>query len=325
MNASPDTFTLRSENIPCSGCARLPATSNVGHLSARKRRKTSIVRTFLSEEDDSQQLCRDFRKRCRKGLTQPSLVVVSAVEALSLVWPYGASAAETLPLEFIKGFLENVEHLGPLGPMFFVATMVGAEMVPLFPTQPLTIASGILFGAPKGALLALVGTSTAAVLAFQLSRRLGQKLAEKATEGEISEETRQSGIFARVQNAVESGSFQQQVVAVMLLRLTPVVPFSATNYLLGATPLKFPAYLVGSLAGLTFWCSIYATLGGAGRELLNGGVSLDVLFEDLLARASGYTQDAAIVMGALGILALLYYKFGRNSELEHDEHEEGRT
>jgi len=44
---------------------------------------------------------------------------------------------------------------------------------------------------------------------------------------------------------------------------------SATNYLLGATPLKFPAYLVGSLAGLTFWCSIYATLGGAGRELLN--------------------------------------------------------
>jgi len=58
---------------------------------------------------------------------------------------------------------------------------------------------------------------------------------------------------------------------------------------------------------------------------LQGGVSLDVLFEDLLARASGYTQDAAIVMGALGILALLYYKFGRNSELEHDEHEEGRT
>lgn len=255
---------------------------------------------------------------------KPSFVAVSAIEAFSLAWPHGAHAAETLPVEFIKGFLDNVEHLGPYGPLFFVATMIGAEMVPLFPTQPLTIASGILFGAPKGALLALVGTSTAAVLAFQLSRRLGQKLAEKAVAGEISEE-KQSGIFASVQNAVESGSFQQQVVAVMLLRLTPVVPFSATNYLLGATPLKFPAYLVGSLAGLTFWCSIYATLGGAGRELLKGGVSLDVLFEDLLARASGYTQDAAIVMGALGILAAVYYKFGRNTERKHDEHEEGRT
>lgn len=44
---------------------------------------------------------------------------------------------------------DNVEHLGPYGPLFFVAVMVGAEMVPLFPTQPLTIASGLLFGGPK--------------------------------------------------------------------------------------------------------------------------------------------------------------------------------
>ena len=51
--------------------------------------------------------------------------------------------------------------------------------------------------------------------------------------------------------------------------LTEVLQCSATNYLLGATPLKFPAFLVGSLAGLTVWCSIYAALGGAGRELLN--------------------------------------------------------
>lgn len=50
-------------------------------------------------------------------------------------------------------------------------------------------------------------------------------MAEKAAAEEISEEQRQSGIFNRVQNAIESGSFQQQVVAVTLLRLTPVVPF----------------------------------------------------------------------------------------------------
>lgn len=320
MNASPDLFPLPSEIIPsCSGRIRAPTIE----LRSRKKRRTSgIIRAFLSGDDSSQKQGTD-RDRCR-GWASSSFVAVSvsAVEALSCAWPNTANAAETLPAEFIKGFLANVEHLGPYGPAFFVATMVGAEMVPLFPTQPLTIASGILFGAPKGALLALLSTSTAAVLSFQLSRRLGQKLAEKAVAGEISEETRQSGIFSRVQNAVESGNFQQQVVAVMLLRLTPVVPFSATNYLLGATPLKFPAYLVGSLAGLTFWCTIYASLGGAGRELLKGGVSVDVLFEDLLNRASGYTQDAAIVMAALGISALLYYKFGRKSAL--DKHE-GRT
>ncbi len=81
----------------------------------------------------------------------------------------------------------------------------------------------------QGALLAVVSTSSAAMLAFQLSRRLGQKMAEKAAAEEISEEQRQSGIFSRVQNAIESGSFQQQVVAVTLLRLTPVVPFRSVK------------------------------------------------------------------------------------------------
>lgn len=41
---------------------------------------------------------------------------------------------------------ERVEGLGPYGPLFFVGTVVSAEMLPLFPTQPLTIASGLLFG-----------------------------------------------------------------------------------------------------------------------------------------------------------------------------------
>lgn len=44
---------------------------------------------------------------------------------------------------------DKVENLGPYGPVFFVGTVVSAEMVPLFPTQPLTIASGLLFGPLK--------------------------------------------------------------------------------------------------------------------------------------------------------------------------------
>lgn len=77
----------------------------------------------------------------------------------------------------------------------------------------------------QGAFLAVVGTSSAAMLAFQLSRKLGRQMADKAAAEEMSEEQRQSGILTRVQNAIESGSIQEQVVAVTLLRLTPVIPF----------------------------------------------------------------------------------------------------
>ena len=100
-----------------------------------------------------------------------------------------------------------------------------------------------------------------------------------------------------------------------------LVCYSATNYLLGATPLQFPAYIAGSLVGLTFWCSIYATLGAAGRELLRGGLGLDVLFDELLSKAGSYTEDAAIIMGVVGICIALYVKFAPQEDSSEDKHD----
>ena len=39
-----------------------------------------------------------------------------------------------------------MESLGPAGSVVFVLTVMVFEMVPLFPTQPLSLAGGLLFG-----------------------------------------------------------------------------------------------------------------------------------------------------------------------------------
>lgn len=36
--------------------------------------------------------------------------------------------------------------MGPAGCLVFVAVVMLSEMIPLFPTQPLSLASGLLFG-----------------------------------------------------------------------------------------------------------------------------------------------------------------------------------
>ena len=39
-----------------------------------------------------------------------------------------------------------MQALGPWGPGLFILTVLCCEMIPLFPTQPLALSSGLLFG-----------------------------------------------------------------------------------------------------------------------------------------------------------------------------------
>ena len=43
------------------------------------------------------------------------------------------------------------------------------------------------------------------------------------------------------------------------------------------TPLELPAFMTGTVAGMTVWGVVYASLGGASRSLLKSGVDLEEL------------------------------------------------
>lgn len=44
------------------------------------------------------------------------------------------------------------------------------------------------------------------------------------------------------------------------------------------TPLELPAFMAGTVAGMTVWGVVYASLGGASRSLLKSGVDPEQLF-----------------------------------------------
>ena len=52
---------------------------------------------------------------------------------------------------------------------------------------------------------------------------------------------------------------------------------SASNYILGLTPLPLPAFMGGTVIGMGIWSVVYASIGGAGRSVLRSGVGLDTL------------------------------------------------
>ncbi|KAF8058068.1 TVP38/TMEM64 family protein [Scenedesmus sp. PABB004] len=234
-----------------------------------------------------------------------------------------AHAAEGVPpaaLLLFREFLDQITALGPWGGALFVVTVMVAEMVPLFPTQPLTLASGLLFGPTKGAALVVLGVTLAAVNAFTLARGVGRGLAERIIAHEVGPPGEPDAAgggapgvgpvaaqLAAVSRAIEEGGFVRQVTAITLLRLTPVVPFSASNYLLGLTPVSLAPLVVGTVAGMSVWSLLYASLGSASRSLLDSGVALDVLMEDLAAKAGQYSEDVAVAGLGLGVVAGVTY------------------
>ena len=44
------------------------------------------------------------------------------------------------------------------------------------------------------------------------------------------------------------------------------------------TPLELPAFMAGTVAGMTVWGVVYASLGGASRSLLKSGMDTEQLF-----------------------------------------------
>jgi uncharacterized membrane protein YdjX (TVP38/TMEM64 family) len=154
---------------------------------------------------------------------------------------------------------EALKDLGPLGPVAFVLSISICECIPFFPTQPLSICSGLLFGAGSGAALNLLGLSIASTLAFTLSRTVGSGLAKAVVEAETGSSGSHSqgdesqnpvtAQIAKAQTAIENGGPLQQFTAILLLRLTPIVPFSASNYVLGLTPVSYGPFIGATVAG----------------------------------------------------------------------------
>ena len=64
------------------------------------------------------------------------------------------------------------------------AVLTISEMVPLLPTQPMALTSGIAFGAAKGTAVVFAANVTAATLAFLAAKGFGRALAERVVEEE---------------------------------------------------------------------------------------------------------------------------------------------
>ena len=169
------------------------------------------------------------------------------------------AASRLLPVAAWTKQLEGwISGLGALGYAAFYAIYVVATLL-FVPGAALTIGAGFLFGLVRGTAIVSAASTTAAGLAFLIARH--------AARGAVEARARKDARFTAIDRAI--GERGWKIVA--LLRLSPAVPFSLSNYFYGLTAIRFGPYLLTSWLAMLPATVLYVYLGAAGKAAARGG------------------------------------------------------
>jgi uncharacterized membrane protein YdjX (TVP38/TMEM64 family) len=167
------------------------------------------------------------------------------VVALSLL----AVAAYFLPIaQWTAALAERARGTGGLGAALFVAAYVGAT-VAFLPGSLLTLAAGFAYGPVWGLAVSSPASIAGATCAFLLGRTFLRDWALRKT----TDSPRMRAIW----HAVEREGFK----VVLLLRLSPLVPFNVLNYALSLSNVRLGTYVAASALGMLPGTALYVYLG----------------------------------------------------------------
>ncbi|HET8656065.1 MAG TPA: TVP38/TMEM64 family protein [Longimicrobiaceae bacterium] len=183
---------------------------------------------------------------------------------------------------YLPRFVGWVDGLGAWGAAAFIVGYVVAT-VALLPGSVLTLVGGAVFGLTRGTVYVFVAATLGATLAFLIARHLARPWVERR----VSADTR----FRRLDEAISEQGFR----IVLLLRLSPVLPFNLLNYALGVTRVRLRDYVLASI-GMLPGTLLYVYAGSVAGEVaaLAGGAGA----------THGTAYYALLVLGLAATLAV---------------------
>ncbi len=216
-------------------------------------------------------------------------IVIAVIAALFML---GRVAAGPL-----QNFAMWVENLGPLAPVVFVAGYVVATIA-FVPGSILTLAAGAIFGLVRGTIYVFIGATLGATAAFLVARYVARPIVERRLAGNER--------FKRIDRVIEKEGGKM----VVLMRLSPLLPFNALNYALGISKVGFLPYVLGSI-GMIPGTLLYVYYGKLAGDLTAlGGRQVE--------RGVEYYVVLALGLAATVAVAFMAARAGKRALGEHD-------
>jgi uncharacterized membrane protein YdjX (TVP38/TMEM64 family) len=171
-----------------------------------------------------------------------------ALLGLALLWR-AMPASDWVDRELVP----RVNRAGAWGYVGFVL-VYATSVVLMAPGSVLTLAGGYLFGPVLGAILSAGSATLGASIAFLIARGAAREAVRRRVEADRR--------FRAVDRAVSERGGR----VVLLLRLTPIVPFNLLNYALGVTGVRFGSYVLASFVGMLPGGAAYAFIGASAGD-----------------------------------------------------------
>jgi uncharacterized membrane protein YdjX (TVP38/TMEM64 family) len=183
------------------------------------------------------------------------------------------AVALQVPLPTPVQLRDWAESVGPWFPLAFLMAHIVMTVVPV-PRTAFTLAAGLLFGPVLGVVIAVAASAASAMIAMLLVRAAGWQLNRLVRHRSIE--------------TVDERLRQRGWMAILSLRLIPVVPFSAINYAAGASTVGVLPYGLATLAGL-----------------LPGTAAVVILGDALAGHPSPLLGLVSLCIGAFGVTGLV--------------------
>ncbi len=174
--------------------------------------------------------------------------------------------------------LEGQSKITPFLVAFILISLQSISAPLGFPGSAFTLITGSIFGVWIGTLVAIIGNTIGSTLAFLLARYIFRDHTKKL----ISKYPRLEKYISRLET--------NGLSTVLFLRLVPLFPFNAINFLLGVTPLSLRVYVMGSFFGMIPGTFLYVYLGGSLRMLSPLDISLSIIGIILLMLIGKYYE-----------------------------------
>lgn len=159
---------------------------------------------------------------------------------------------------------EWIRSLGLWAPLGFLA-LYTIGTVFFLPGTIFTLIGGAAFGLFWGSVLGIIGATIGAIGAHYTARRFGQDFIKQTT-------TARFPAIYRYKARLEQNGF----LTVLVLRLTPLIPYNGLNLALAYSPIKMKDYALGTAIGVAPGAIAYVYLGEAVATLSPQNIAVGI-------------------------------------------------